>query len=291
MKAIAVDIGGTWIRAGLVKHDGTCTQFLRCPTHRKRPPFEIIKDISDIVSKVSQNSGHDIKKMCGISIGVPTRITDNGKLLPSNNLPTMSYFPFLSELRKRLKVPIFLTNDAICFALGEWWKGAGKKTKVFCGITLGTGIGLGIIIDGHAYPGTHGYAGEIWKSPMYDKTVEDFICGSGLEYLYGKYTGKSADACQIISMALDKDKDAYYVLGKFGTMLGEVLSYLVNIIDPEIIAFGGSIASAFPFFIDSLSDVIRRNTVSGKSVILKQSVLGELSPLIGAGKIIWETKK
>lgn len=291
MKAITVDVGGTWIRAGLVTSDGTCTQFLRCPTHRERPAGEIIRDISDIISQVSRNSGYDMKKICGISIGVPTRITENGELLPGDNLPTMSYFPLLSELKKIFGVPVFLTNDAVCFALGEWWKGAGKGTKVFCGITLGTGIGLGIIIDGHIYPGAHGYAGEIWKSPLYDKTVEDFICGSGIECLYEQYTGESVGVGEIISMALENGEDARYVLGKFGTMLGEVLSYLVNIIDPEIIAFGGSLASAFPFFIDSLSDVIRRNTVSGESVILKKSLLGEISPLLGAGKIIWETKK
>jgi predicted NBD/HSP70 family sugar kinase len=65
-----------------------------------------------------------------------------------------------------VNLPTALFNDANCFTAGEWWKGAGQGTRTFCGVTLGTGIGMGLILNGHGHPGAHGNAGEIWKSPL-----------------------------------------------------------------------------------------------------------------------------
>ena len=84
--------------------------------------------------------------------------------MPSDNLPTMMGFPLARYLEDALHMPVAVFNDANCFTVGEWWQGVGKGTRNFCGVTLGTGIGIGLVLNGKLYHGSHDCAGEIWKS-------------------------------------------------------------------------------------------------------------------------------
>jgi glucokinase len=281
-KIVSIDLGGTWIRAATVSTNGNCGAVFRKPTERFRPAEKILEDIVEVISRAGAD-GFD-----AVGVGIPTVLDGRGGLNPCDNLPTMGGIDLAEHLQTRLNVPVKLFNDATCFTMGEWWMGAGKGTRNFCGVTLGTGIGLGLIVNGILHTGSHGCAGEIWKTPYETRMLEDEVCGKAIIRNFKKLSGKNLEGEIIADMARQGDADAIKVFREFGNALGRVMAFIVNTLDPEMVAFGGSVARSFDLFGDNLKETVLAGTVSGAKVMLIRSELGESAGLFGAAKLYWE---
>jgi len=158
--------------------------------------------------------------------------------------------PLGEILSKEFSLPVKLNNDASCFALGHAHYGLGKQSKNFVGLTLGTGLGMGIIINRSLYSGVLAGAGEIGMLPYNNGIVEEFAASA----FFLRHFGQSAkelniQAQQGMDMALEAFKD-------YGVHLGNAIKIVMSIIAPELIILGGSIAHAFPYFRDSMQSTI-----------------------------------
>jgi predicted NBD/HSP70 family sugar kinase len=286
MKAIGIDLGGTWIRAALVGEGGETGEILRKPTQRNRPPEAIIEDIITLITTLEASIE---ERIVGIGLGVPTTFDLEGHLDPCPNLPTMGYFPIKQGLYRRVGRPIFMENDAQCFALGEWFYGIAKGAKLLAGITLGTGLGLGIVVNGKLLRGAHGRAGEIWCSPTnienyreHPKNIESFVSGTAIEDAYERETGQHLQADKIALLMKQGDQTARLVFERFGHSLKNILLWIANMLDPDIIVFGGSVS-------ESLVDVqeIIAPIMEERNVQLVKSNLGDLAALYGAAMLVF----
>jgi glucokinase len=154
--AVAIDLGGTWIRAGLVRESTGIVRDAKCPTKSSRSAEDIMADMVRLALEVRD---HDPVEIAGAGIGVPTTISADGGLDACPNLPSMGGFPLKRRLAEALQLPLILENDAKCFALGEWHFRRGAGLRLLVGMTLGTSVGLGIVMDGKAYRGATGQSG------------------------------------------------------------------------------------------------------------------------------------
>jgi glucokinase len=278
---IGVDFGGTWIRAAIVAGSGACGDIIRRPTRRERDAADIVTDLAGIISEVRGSNTN----ITGVALGIPTLEDASGGLVASDNLPTMTGFPLRARIAAMLDTDVRLFNDANCFAVGEWWQGAGRGTKNMCGVTLGTGLGVGLIVNGSFYRGSHGYAGEIWKSPFDDSTAEKQACGAALEGLYEQASGRRVSGAEIEKLARAGEAAAIEAFSIFGHSLGRVIAFLANVMDPEVIVFGGSVSAAFDLFETGLRQAFVAGTVAGNRIRLSPSLLGERAALLGAARL------
>jgi glucokinase len=280
-RIVVVDLGGTSMRASSVHSDGTSKAIVRRPTLRTRSAEEIVADLVALIRAASAPE----ETPAAIGIGVPTVVDERGVLTACDNLPTMGGIDLRTRLIESFGCPVQLENDANCFALGEWWLGSGRGARNVCGLTLGTGIGCGLVLDGRLYRGSHGWAGEIWQSPLGSTTVESQVCGRALEAFYARATGAQRSAEEIAARAASGEVEACDVFGAFGRALGNVVAILLATIDPEVVVFGGSIAKAFPYFRGAMEEALAMYSRTSCRVRLEPSKLGELAPLLGAARL------
>lgn len=284
---IAVDLGGTWMRSSVVGKDGSIRgQLIRRPTGRQRLPEEIIKDLISLITETASpdNASKEVG-IAGVALGVPTVIDTEDRLAASDNLPTLGGIALGKEIERRTGWPVRLFNDAACFTVGEWRWGIGKGMLSFCGITLGTGIGLGIIADGRLLKGSRGMAGEIWKSSLGTAQVEDFVSGAGLMRLFKARTGRSIAGEDIHVLAEKGDPAALAVFNEFGCWLGQTLAWIINCIDPDAIALGGSVVRSFSHFEQPMRETMARYCSHDVRTSVSASVLGEKASMIGAAEL------
>lgn len=279
------------MRVGVVSEAGECILGPeRRPAGRERPAEEIAADVASALRSMRGRLSPDAE-VTGVAVGAPAAIGRDGAVGVGCNLPTMAGFRLGAWLEQKLRLPAAVFNDAACFAMGEWRSGAGKGTRSFAGMTLGTGLGLGIVLDGQLYSGAHGCAGEIWRSPFENGILEDKLSGRAIEETYCKLSGNSASGPQILERARHGETAALRAYAEFGEALGKALCWLVNMFDPEVVALGGSIAEAFDFFKEPAARAMAEQAVAGKFVRLERSVLGEKAALVGAAGLFAQNRK
>lgn len=233
---IGIDLGGTNIRTGAVANGKIVNRHAI-----STPKTDKEQDVTDaIIDSIRQaTSGERIE--C-IGIGVPSVVDwQKGIVYNVANIPSWKEVHIKDILEKEFGVPVAVNNDANCFALGEKMFGAAKQFSDVVGITLGTGVGSGIIINGKLYSGRNTAAGEIGSLPYLDSDYEHY-CSSGFFVNKGT-TGKDA------SIAADNaDASALATWQEFGSHLGNLVKTVLLTYDPEAIVFGGSIANAYKHF-------------------------------------------
>ncbi|MBN2287740.1 MAG: ROK family protein [Candidatus Glassbacteria bacterium] len=283
----AIDLGGTKIISACFSPGMELLgRPVETPTRARSRPGEIVDNICSNLEQSLSLNGISAKELGRLGLGVPTTIQyEKGLIDLSPNLPTMSDFPLGRLLEDRLGVPVAMENDANCFALGEAVHGAGRGFSSCCGITLGTGLGLGIVLGGELYRGSSCCAGEIWKSWHGDDLLENHASGPALAGRYLQITGNACSGEQVYRKALKAEPEALEVFQDLGRALGQGLSYLVNILDPGIVVFGGSAAQAFDLFIGPLEEEIARYRVARNATRFVGSALGKLAPLFGAASL------
>jgi len=282
-RLIAVDLGGARMRAACVDETGECAEVLRRSTGRLRPGREIVEDLFQLIMRCRGEAGPG--RLC---VGVPTVLDEAGGLTECDNLPTLTGFRLAEYLGDRCEAPVCLFNDAQCLAAGEWWRGAAQGAGIVCGVTLGTDIGLGLMFDGRLYRGGHGAAGGIWQSCWEDGTVEDRISGQALAAEYRRRSGQERDGPELAALARAGDVAALESFHQFGLDLGRVTAFIVNLLDPEFVVYGGAIAESFEFFRHPLRAVVAASTGPRVRTQLVTSRLGEKAALLGAAKLCWD---
>lgn len=289
----AVDLGGTKIAAGIVGTDGTLVGTpVRVATNADKPTEIVINTIAGAALEAMRGVGVDPREMLGVGIGSPGPLDAvNGVIRTPRNLPSLHGVNLKRELESRLQAPVWINNDANVFALGEAVFGAGKDSRIVFGITLGTGFGSGLVIDKRIFNGATTTAAEIWCFPYKDSIIEDYVSGRGLERTYERCSiGVHADPKTIAERARSGETAALEAWRSFGVDAGIALSYVINVVDPDIVVVGGSLANAFDLFAPHMDTALRShiNPAPREHVRLVRAMLGDCAPLLGAAALVLE---
>ncbi|MFH1567021.1 MAG: ROK family protein [Gemmatimonadota bacterium] len=277
---IGIDLGGTKLAGVAVDGAGRVTAGpLELPTGRQRPPAAILDDLAALVGRLQSGAG----EAEAVGIGIPSTLDASGAFVDCPNLPTMAGVRIREELESRLGRGIALDNDANCFAWGEWRAGAGRGTRTLCGVTLGTGIGMGIVIGGRLHRGRGGSAGEICYAPFREgRTVEDVVAGPAVAARYRERTGAAVEAREVAARARDGDPAAAAIWREFGEALGFGLCYAVNLLAPDAVVLGGSLAGARDLFEDAMKHLLQRHAYDYPSLRILPAELGAVAGAVGA---------
>ena len=233
---IGIDLGGTNMRVGLTDGSTLVNSVIEpCPSKEAE---EVV--INQLKRQIAQLMSEEVTS---IGVGVPSVVDcQQGIVYNVANIPSWKEVHLKEILEKEFNVPVAVNNDANCFALGVWKYGEGKGTKDMVGLTMGTGIGSGIIINGELYNGVNTGAGEIGSLPFKDADYEFYCSSRFFSELHGDTGanfGKRAQA---------GDAEAIAVWNEFGENVGELIKAVLFTYAPEAIIIGGGIASAFSLF-------------------------------------------
>ena len=276
MKVVGVDIGGTSITAGLVEDQGIISTTVS-DTLSHRAKNEILDDLFQVLSKIITPDTR------AIGIGVPGVVdTDKGVIHEIINIPAWKNFPLKEKVETEFGLPVLIENDANCFALAIHHFGTGKNYRDIVGISIGTGLGAGIIINGKLYSGVKSGAGEFGQLPYKAGIFEDYC--SGKFFLAGNNLS-GADAYQ---KACRGEKEALDTWFEFGTHIGKLLQLVIYALAPELIILGGSVSKGFDFFRPSMLKVLDGCYLQG--IIRNTRIeadLNSLNPLLGAAALCY----
>ena len=282
---IGVDLGGTNIRAGLV----LCNKVIKKVEVKTEPDKEktiVIKNLVNAISRVMT------KNVAGIGIGSPGPLDyRKGLIIRTKNIP-IEKVNLKKILEKKFNVPVFVDNDANCFALGEAVYGAGKKFDAVVGLTLGTGVGGGIIIEKKIFHGRND-AGELGHTTINFNGIkcncgnigclEEYVSTRGIMRLAKGLKAKTP--LDVYNLALKGNKKAINVFEKMGFYLGIAVANFVNIFDPDVVIIGGGISNAWKFFSKSMKKIVEERAYVNKNPIIVKSRL-EHAAILGAASLI-----
>lgn len=233
---LGIDIGGTSFDMGIVK-EGELVSKTQSPVNANLSEYALIEDLYALIDSLFHEN------IRGIGVGVPGVVdTEQGIIYDIQNIPAWKEVSLQKKLEERYKVAVRINNDANCFALGEYYFGNGTKYDNFVTLSIGTGLGMGVIINNDLYEGVLCGAGEIGMLPYKDGIVEEFA-GS---FFFSRTYGKSAK--ELHDLALKNDTEGVKAFEEFGEHLGEAIKMILFMYAPEAIILGGSISKAFPQF-------------------------------------------
>ena len=262
----AVDLGGTYLRAATIDAQGRLMNRLKLRTPATDDPQEIVRVLACALRKCQRES--DQIRACSIVVPGPVD-AKAGKVVRAPNLPCLNGFALAGALAAELQLPVIIENDANAAALGELWQGAGRGCRTIVCLTLGTGVGGGIILDGKLWRGADHAAAEIGHM-----SVEPFggvACGCGSRGCLEVYASATAivrmareakpryptsclsagddfTAEDVYRLGKQGDELAIEVFHRVGAYLGVGLANLINILNPEMIVIGGGVANAWDLF-------------------------------------------
>lgn len=267
-----VDIGGTTVKIGIFTDDGKLLDKWEIPTRTDEGGKYILSDIAESVEDRRVEMGIDKKDVFGVGMGVPGPVRADGTVLRCVNLG-WGIFNVEEELSKLTGYVVKAGNDANMAALGEMWQGGGKGHRNIVMVTLGTGVGGGIIINGKMISGVNGAGGEIGHICVNDSETEKCGCGNtGCLEQYTSATGivRSANillnttdkpsklrtvqyisAKEIFDAAKDGDELAASLVENHGKVLGKALAQIACVVDPEIFVIGGGVSRAGDILVDT----------------------------------------
>lgn len=307
--AFGVDIGGTTVKMGLFETTGILLDTWEIPTRTMDGGKNILVDIAEAVGNKLLEK--DIKKadVEGIGMGVPGPVGPDGTVLKCVNLG-WDVFNVEKKLSQLTGFKVKAGNDANVAALGEMWQGGGKGFKSMVMVTLGTGVGGGIIIDEHILAGVTGAAGEIGHIPMNDEEEECCGCGkkgcleqyasaTGIVRMTNKYLKENPDkdtslkenftAKDIFDAAKEGDEVASLMVDKLGTMLGKACASIACVVNPEAFVIGGGVAKAGQILLDTVEKHYKTYAFhASKETPFKAATLGNNAGIYGGVRLILE---
>ena len=236
MGVLGIDLGGTNVRVGLVENN-SLVRVESSPINKNDVDIIVLNNIYNLIDLFSK------VEVLGIGIGVPSVVdVERGIVYDVQNIPSWKEIHLKELVENNFGVPVYINNDANCFAAGEKYFGKGKDYNNIVGLIVGTGLGAGIVIHGKLYVGKNCGAGEFGTIPYKDKTYEYFCSG---QYFYNEYntTGE-----ELFKKATQGDKEAIEIFSEFGANLGEAIKLIMYSVDPEIIILGGSVSKSFNLF-------------------------------------------
>lgn len=274
---IGVDLGGTNMRAGRISDNRLIEQASR-PTPKDAKKCEDTLDV--LVEVIRSVWNEDVK---GIGIGVPSVVDrKKGIVYDVVNIPHWKEVHLKELLESQFNVPVYVDNDANCFALGERFFGEGRNYENFVGLTIGTGLGGGIIQQGKLLSDANCGSGEFGMLPYKEEILEYYCSGSYFMNIWG------IDGKEMYDRAMRKDDLALEAYCQFGEHVAAAIKMVVLTIDPEMIVFGGSVAAAHTLFEDSmyenLKDFAYPNSI--KNLQIRFSTI-ENSGILGAASLCY----
>ena len=306
--AIGIDLGGTNLRVAAFRPDGTMLEKIGAPTNISLGRDHLMEAIVSGVRTVADK--HSGEKLLGIGIGVPGFILlEKGIITKSPNLPGLENYPMRDELQKRLGCAVILENDANAASLGEKWMGAGREFDDLVLLTLGTGIGGGIISEGkvlHGYLGMAGELGHITVEPYNGapcgcgnfgclevhasataivRMAEDIV-RAGRSKLLAANAGHLTSAL-VYESAMQGDAEARGIFERMGRALGLGLSILINTFNFPLYLLSGGVLAAWDLFAPVMIEETRKRSLTFRSTDTKieKAQLGDVAGLYGAARL------
>ena len=289
---IGVDVGGSAIKMGVFVRDGTCLEAISLDTPQPANPKPVVNAIALGIKQLQQDFNCQ-----AIGLGMPGP-TDNSRRVArkSINLPGWDDVPVADWLEAQTGLPTVLENDANCAAIGEAWLGAGRKFKDFILLTLGTGVGGGIFINGQLFTGRLGAAGELGLITL---NSDGLPCRSGNQGSLEQYasigavvhqTGKQPAEMGQLAQAGNIEAIAFWQ--HYGKVLGAGLASLIYVLTPEAVIIGGGISASSRFFLPSIMTEIEKRVVSPSRTGLQllTAELGNKAGMLGAAKLVWNER-
>lgn len=251
---IGVDLGGTKIEVIALDDQGSCLTRQRVQTPAG-DYHATLQAVAGLVCRVEQITG----RTGTVGIGTPGSISPATGLIRNANSTCLNEQPLQEDFERVLNRPVRLANDADCFALSESIDGAGQGYRSVFGVIIGTGVGAGIVIDGHLIPGANRIAGEWGHNPLPWPTaaelpgeacycgkrgcIETFLSGTGLQLDYRRETGLPISGIELSLRLEQGEQAAERVMQRYENRLARCLATVVNLLDPEVIILGGGLSN------------------------------------------------
>ncbi len=303
------DLGGTHLRAATVDQDGRVHFRLKQNTPQAEKPNDIVKALVLAVRECEKQSAAAGESLQAVSVVVPGTVdVDEGVVVKAPNVPCLDGFRLTAALISELKRPAILENDANAAAVGEMWQGAGRGRKTIVCVTLGTGLGGGIVLDGRLWRGVDGSAAEIGHMCVDPFGGVACTCGSrGCLEVYASataivrmtrearprypdsmlHTSENLTSEKIYRAGMQGDELALEVFRRMGVYLGIGLANIINILNPEMIVIGGGVVNAWELFEKHMNHQIaeRAFPLPAARVKIVPGECGDDAGLMGAARL------
>ena len=302
---IGLDLGGTNIKGGLVDDNANAVAEQTIATEAAHGPPHVMDRLAALSSDLLKQAGLKLDQITGIAVGTPGPLSaDQSVVLSAPNMPGWKNIPLRDELSKRIGRHVAVVNDANAAAYGEFWAGAGRVTSIkhLVLLTLGTGVGGGVVIAGRIFAGAHGAGTELGHTIIEPKGLP---CGCGQYGCLEQYTSatgiakaaqrrldagaktslqKGATSKDIFTAAQAGDAVALEIVDEFAGYLGIACVNFVRIFDPQMIVIGGGVVAAGDFLIKRIRRVFEERTwkVRPERVVIEAAKLGNRAGFIGA---------
>jgi glucokinase len=298
MHYIGIDIGGTAIKAALTDDAGRVLETRKAPTPANSLP-DLITAVSNLVSTLQQKGS-----VAGVGVGVAGLLNARTRMLETSpNIPGIFQVNLEEKLRDALSLHVITENDAKAGAYGEWAAGAGKGLKNMAYITIGTGLGCGLILNGQMFRGTSGYAGELGHTIIEPNgrrcacgslgCLETRVSASGIMLTAKEKNVDSSvtSAEALYDMAMKGDPTAQAVFADTGRDLGIACTNLINLLNPEAIVVGGGVMASGDLLLGAARAESQRRAFpsSARDCAIVQSQLWPDSGTIGAAMLARDT--
>ena len=308
---IGVDLGGTNLRTAIVNSDGVILDKRKEATQAVDGWMKVVARLIDNIKRQLEIGAQMGSKVFAVGVGAPGVIlVDKGVVVKSPNFPDWNNLPLKAELEKALSLPVFIENDANAAALGEKWRGAGQNIGSMIHLTLGTGVGGGIILDNKIWHGADGMAGEIGHMTLIPDGRQCGCGNTGCLEMYASARGivqsfreelekqklhtaealKEVTSEKVYQAAREGDAVARRVMKDMGRMLGIGIASLINIFNPERVVIGGGVKDAWPLFIGATHEEIMKRAfqVPAERTEIVPSSLGDDAGMVGAAAVALE---
>lgn len=309
--AFGVDIGGTTVKMGFFTSDGQLLDKWEIPTRKEDNGANILPDVAKSIEDKLSDKNISKDDVAGIGIGVPGPVDDSSVVHKAVNLG-WGVFSIKETLEKIVNMPVVAGNDANVAALGEMWKGGAQGHDDVVMVTLGTGVGGGIIVKGKILNGYNGSGGEIGHIHVNDDEEDTCGCGNkGCLEQYSSATGITRIGKKILASTDEPsalrndevnsktifdavkagDKVAIKIAEQYGKYLGDALAAISCVVNPEIICIGGGVSKAGQVVIDYVKPHYVKNTFHGsRETQFALATLGNDAGIYGAAKLVLDNK-
>jgi len=296
---LAADVGGTNIRAAVINPDGSIRKEQRVQADLSAADVSE-NDVIDALEGALTGLVGDEENITAIGIGFPGFFRgDSGILASSPNIPALRDVELAEAMSKRMKLPVSVQNDGLCAAIGEHQFGVGEERSNLLHITLGTGIGCGLILNNQPFTGDNGMAMEFGHLCVHtgDKArlcgcgnygcVEAYASATAISSRYAKQSGQHKDAASIYKMACKENKAAINVFEEAGMYLGLAVAEAVKLLDIHLVSISGGLTGAWPLLHAPLISALESNLISPQrgKVIVRRSSLNDNAGLLGAAML------
>lgn len=277
--AFGVDVGGTTVKLGLFDKEGNVLDKWEIPTNKANKGEAILPDIAKSILAKMDEKGIKEEDLAGIGLGAPGAVDDNGTLVGGAVNIGWEPFNIPDAIHAYINVPVKAANDANAAAFGEMWQGGGKGYNNMVAVTLGTGVGGGIIINGRLLSGATGAGGEIGHIHMEDNETEECGCkNKGCLEQYASATGivrlarrrlaeddkpsvlrgEELSAKAVFDAVKAGDEVAIEIANRFGEYLGKGLAIVAGVVNPEIFVIGGGVSKAGDILLSFVEPVFQK---------------------------------